>query len=136
MSQRFSTIGVIVFFPVILNVFMITQSINFGMGTPIITTLMLLGTIFLLLCDYKKWIILLMPDHKIKIDLTTTPKDSFMNDPIWTTAGILFVSFTAALHLFGLAQWMILWLVAMLTTGIAALLIVLVKNKLKVKSVQ
>ena len=77
-----------------------------------------------------------MPDHKIKIDLTTTPEDTFMNDPIWTIAGILFVGFTAALHLFGLTQWMILWLVAMLTTGIAALVIGLVKNRLKVGSVQ
>lgn len=136
MSQRFSTIGAVIFFPVILNVFMITQSINFGMGTPIITTLMLLGTIFLLLCDYKKWMILFLPENKIKIDLTTVPVDKFMNDPTWTIAGVLFVSFTAALHLLGLAQWMVLWLGAMLTTGIAALVIVIVKNRLKVKSVQ
>jgi apolipoprotein N-acyltransferase len=54
MSQRFSTIGALVFFPIILNVCLITISIDFGSGTPVITTLMLLGTVFLILLGLQK----------------------------------------------------------------------------------
>ncbi len=91
MTQRFATIGAMVFFPIILNVFMITQAIDFGSGTPIITTLMLLGIIFLLLWDYKKWIFLFQRDHTIQVDLTKEPEDLFMNDPVWVITGISFV---------------------------------------------
>jgi len=98
-TQRFSTLGALMFFPIILNVFMITHSINFGMGTPLITALMLLGTIFLLLWDYKKWVILFKRDHTIHLDLTQQPEDSFMNHPAWTAtldvdhAGSRYLSF-------------------------------------------
>ncbi len=91
MTQRFATVGAMAFFPIILNVFMITNAIDFGMGTPIITSLMLLGTIFLILWDYKKWIIVFQRDHTIKMDLTNEPEDLFMNDPIWVITGICFV---------------------------------------------
>lgn len=50
---RFTTIGAIVYFPVILNIFVITVSLGFR-GTPFITALMLLGSIYLLYWDYDK----------------------------------------------------------------------------------
>ncbi len=101
MSQRLSTIGAMAFFPVILNVCLITHSVNFGTGTPTITTLMLLGTIFLLLWDYKKWVHLFLPDHRIKIDLTQQPRDEFMTDPVWTITGVWFVMVTVTMNLIG-----------------------------------
>lgn len=91
MTQRFATVGAMIFLPIILNVFMITHCIDFGMGTPIITTLMLMASIFLLLWDYKKWSILFQPEHTIKLDLTNQPKDLFMNDRVWALTGISFV---------------------------------------------
>ncbi|CAN5161778.1 hypothetical protein BH09BAC3_BH09BAC3_17530 [soil metagenome] len=99
MSQRFSTIGAAAFFPIILNVFMITTSVNFGGGTPIVTGLMLLGTIYLLIWDYKKYAILLQRDHTIFLNLTAEPEDKFMTDPIWTITGITFLVITMAMHL-------------------------------------
>jgi hypothetical protein len=116
MTQRFSTLGALIFFPIILNVFMITHSINFGMGTPLITTLMLLGTVFLIFWDYKKWMILFQRDHHIYLDLTKQPEDLFMNHPSWTITGVVFVLLTTVPWLFGFKN-IILWMILMLCAG-------------------
>jgi len=129
MSQRFSTIGAIIFFPIILNVTMITYSVNFGMGTPTITLLMLMGTLFLLAWDYKKWIILFKPDHKIKIDLTNAPADRFMNNPVWVIAGILFMVLTVLLNFLKDQQLVAVWIFTMLSIGVASPIIVFIKEK-------
>lgn len=50
---RTATIGALVFFPLILNIFVITVSLGFR-GTPIITGLMLLANLYLLCWDYDK----------------------------------------------------------------------------------
>lgn len=48
-----ATIGALVYFPLILNIFVITVSLHFT-GTPFITGLMLLANIYLLCWDYDK----------------------------------------------------------------------------------
>ncbi|MCP9769592.1 hypothetical protein EGI22_16945 [Lacihabitans sp. LS3-19] len=53
MTQRWSTIGAILFLPIIANVFVITISYEFA-GTPVITFLMLLANIYLLIWDWNK----------------------------------------------------------------------------------
>jgi hypothetical protein len=126
MTQRFSTVGAMMFFPIILNVFMITHSINFGMGTPLITTLMLLGTIFLLLWDYKKLTILFHHDHTIRLDLTTQPKDTFINHPGWTVTGIIFVLLTTILWLFQFKH-VGLWMITMLAVGVCPFVFMMYK---------
>lgn len=50
---RTATLGVLIYFPIILNIFLITVSIHFT-GTPFITGLMLLGSLYLLCWDYDK----------------------------------------------------------------------------------
>lgn len=50
---RTATIGALVYFPIILNIFVITVSMHFT-GTPVITGLMLLANIYLLCWDYDK----------------------------------------------------------------------------------
>lgn len=50
---RTATLGALVYFPIILNIFVITVSIGF-VGTPIITGLMLLASVYLLCWDYDK----------------------------------------------------------------------------------
>jgi len=50
---RTATIGALVYFPLILNIFVITVSMHFQ-GTPIITGLMLLADLYLLCWDYDK----------------------------------------------------------------------------------
>ncbi len=132
MSQRFSTIGAAAFFPIILNVFMITTSVNFGGGTPIVTGLMLLGTIYLLIWDYKKYAILLQQDHTIFLNLTAEPEDKFMTDPIWTITGITFLVITVAMHLLPENSRSIALLpltISLFLVGIGAFAIAMVRKK-------
>jgi hypothetical protein len=136
MSQRFSTIGALVFFPIILNVCLITISIDFGSGTPVITSLMLLGTLFLILWDYKKWIILFKQDHQIKMDLTNQAKDDLMTDPLWTVAGVIFVALTIGVQMINPNQTMVLiWLITMLLVGIVAFIVGMLRYKKAKKNI-
>jgi peroxiredoxin Q/BCP len=50
---RTATLGALIYFSIILNIFVITVSMHFT-GTPFITGLMLLGSIYLLCWDYDK----------------------------------------------------------------------------------
>lgn len=133
-TQRFATLGAAAFFPIILNVCLITWSVNFGSGTPVITTLILLATLFLLAWDYRKWAILLQRDHHINLNLTNTPTDAFLNDPIWTITGILFVlisitpAFFSPIHM-PQAQSMLWWVFSLVGIGIAALIIALIRHR-------
>jgi hypothetical protein len=52
MTQRFSRLGAIFYFVIILNIFIITIAFDFH-GTPIITGLMLLAGLFLLIWDIE-----------------------------------------------------------------------------------
>lgn len=64
MTQRFSTVGTILFLPIIFNIAVLTLS-TIGSLTPVIATLMLLGIIFLLIWDYYKWINIIQPDNSL-----------------------------------------------------------------------
>jgi len=48
-----TTLGAVVTFPIVLNIFVITVSLHFH-GTPVITGLMLLASLFLLCWDYDR----------------------------------------------------------------------------------
>lgn len=50
---RTATLGALIYFPIILNIYVITVSMSFT-GTPYITGLMLLANIYLLCWDYDK----------------------------------------------------------------------------------
>lgn len=50
---RTATLGALLYFPVILNIFLITVSMHFR-GTPVITGLMLLANVYLLCWDYDR----------------------------------------------------------------------------------
>lgn len=130
MTQRFATVGAMMFLPIIVNVVVITHAIDFGTGTPVITTLMLLATIFLILWDYKKWIILFRQDHHIKLDLTTEPEDRFMTDPTWIITGVIFIVLTILPWVFNAHSLFLAWVIAMLVVGITALVIQLRKHRL------
>lgn len=51
---RTAPLGAVLYFPIILNVFVVTVSIGFG-GTQQITALMLLACTYLLCWDYDRW---------------------------------------------------------------------------------
>jgi hypothetical protein len=49
-----ATLGAFLYLPIIVNIFVITVSVNFG-GTVMITGMMLLANLYLLLWDYDRW---------------------------------------------------------------------------------
>ena len=51
---RRAHLGAVIFFPVILNIFVITVSMEFK-GTPVLTGLMLLASLLLMAWDYHRW---------------------------------------------------------------------------------
>lgn len=52
LTQRYTKLGAIMYFPIIVNIYAITLSYGFS-GTPYITGLMLLGNIFLIIWDWN-----------------------------------------------------------------------------------
>lgn len=57
---RTTTLGAVLYFPIIVNIFLITLSMHFT-GTPVITGLMLLGSLFLLCWDYDRLAAIIRP---------------------------------------------------------------------------
>ena len=85
MSHIFSTLGAIMFFPIMLNVFIITISFQ----SPVIlgiTSLMLLANLYLLLWDWNrlKFIVLSRPGSYVEQDT------QFSNRKVWSYLGLFF----------------------------------------------
>lgn len=55
-----ATLGALLLFPIVLNIFVITVSLHFR-GTPFITAGMLMASVFLLCWDYDRWKSVLWP---------------------------------------------------------------------------
>lgn len=85
MSQRFSTLGAVVFFPLMLNIFIITISFNWA-GVLTITFLMLLTNIYLLLWDWNKLKFVALPKPQNYIDNDA----EFSKRRVWTYVGIFY----------------------------------------------
>ena len=85
MSQIFSTAGAVAFLPLILNIFVITISFD-STNILIITSLMVLGNIYLLLWDWNKLKFIALPNPQNYID----NNNEFSNRKIWAYLGILF----------------------------------------------
>lgn len=85
MSQRFSTLGAVVFFPLMLNIFIITISFNW-VGVLTITFLMLLINIYLLLWDWNKLKFVALPKPQNYIDNDA----EFSTRRVWTYVGIFY----------------------------------------------
>ena len=72
--RRTATLGALMFFGITLNVFIITISIPFGPGTPIVTGLMFLASLYLVCWDFDKLkpLLSLRATDLSKQDLETT----------------------------------------------------------------
>jgi hypothetical protein len=55
LSRRTVTLGAALYFPIILNIFVITVSVGFGGLTPVITAAMAVGALYLLAWDFDRW---------------------------------------------------------------------------------
>jgi len=92
MTQRYAKLGALVNFPILLNVFVITISMDFG-GTPVITGLMLAANVMLLIWHWGEL------KSLINLPYTPEPKDQEENKPLWAITGLLLFSFTAEYRL-------------------------------------
>lgn len=79
-TQRYAKLGAVLFLPIIANVFVITISYDFG-GTPVITFLMLLSTLFLIYWDWDSLKILF---NKAP---TNSTKKRLEHDNVWVYLG-------------------------------------------------
>lgn len=84
-TQRYAKTGALIFFGMILNIFIITLSYDFK-GTPVITGLMLLASIYLLLWDVRSLQFLFMEEGQ----LTRLPLQ-IMDRRYWTVLGLIMI---------------------------------------------
>lgn len=84
MSQIFSTLGAMVFFPIMFNIFIVTISFE-STDILIITFLMLLANIYLLLWDWNKLKFVVLPEANIYLDNNT----NFSKKMIWTYLSVV-----------------------------------------------
>lgn len=123
MTQRYSKLGVLCFFPIILNIFFITISYNF-VGTVYITSLMLLANIMLLLWDWNeiKTLINLNPSEN-------TYHNKFEKLKIWELCGLILFAFTAIWRSY-ITNFMdlLIWILGCLIICIISLIIGLRQN--------
>ena len=90
--QRFAKLGAILFLPIITNIFIITISYDFK-GTPIITGLMLLSTMFLIYWDWDSLKVL------FNMKPTNSDQKRLENDTIWMYLGCIFIALTVVAKL-------------------------------------
>lgn len=87
LTQRWSTLGAVLFLPVILNIFVITISMDFH-GTPFVTGSMLFANLLLLAWDYQKLQVLALPNRTISKNLYL-PDDQLNTPRYWESLGVL-----------------------------------------------
>ncbi|GAB2528810.1 hypothetical protein [Spirosoma aerophilum] len=94
MTQLLSTLGAMMFLPIILNIFVITISYSFG-GTPLITFLMLLANIYLLLWDWGRIKVAVLPNSPALV-FDTYPLMSLHR---WAYLGLFYFALTVYVKL-------------------------------------
>lgn len=95
MTQKFARVGIILFFPIILNIFVITISYDFQ-GTEFITGLILLAAVYLLLWDYEalKYIVF---NPKANDDVSI---DHYTTNFFWAIIGLILFTSIVGLSIF------------------------------------
>ena len=122
MTQRYAKLGALVNFPILLNVFVITISMDFG-GTPVITGLMLAANVMLLIWHWGELKSLINLPHQAE------PKDQEENKPIWAITGLLLFLFTAGYRVLFDMYNPFFWFGVGFIIGLSAFLIRLVQRK-------
>lgn len=113
--SRFATLGAIMLVPMLLNILMVTVSMNWR-GTPYVISFFLLQNLFILIHDYPRWRFLF-------VDTETPPPGLWRRQPgadlvsLVALAGVL-----AGPMLYGLAAWLSYTVisVALVTMALAA----------------
>ena len=116
LTQRFATLGAVLFVGIIANIFVITISYDFG-GTPVVTGLMLLATLGLLLWDWNRLRVLL---NLPVVEEKTSP---LFESPLWAWVGMVLFAFTAGYRVLTDQYNFLLWAGGCVGMGLVALLV-------------
>jgi hypothetical protein len=95
MTQRFAAFGALLYYPVIINIWLVTWSIGFQ-GTPVVTFLMFLACTYLLVWEYRRILPWFQHEHAVAI-LPSNFDDRFMRKPIWIALGIFLAGLILAM---------------------------------------
>ena len=122
MTQRFSKLGALVNFPIILNVFIITLSYYFAY-TPVVTGLMLFANLLLILWEWNeiKFLFNLKPvfDNTQRLE----------KDVVWQIVGLTLFTFTFIYRLLVDKYNIAFWAITCLLVGSIGLIIGLNREK-------
>ncbi|GAB3934764.1 hypothetical protein [Mucilaginibacter myungsuensis] len=102
MSQSFSTLGAVAFFPLILNIFVITISFN-APNILLVTTLMLFANTYLLIWDWNRLKFICLPGPLTYID----DKAAFSKKKIWTFIGLVLFFVVVSFRLYQTYHYML-----------------------------
>ncbi len=122
MTQRYAKLGALVNFPILLNVFVITISMEFG-GTPLITGLMLAANVMLLIWHWGELRSLINLPHQPEA------KDQEENKPLWAITGLILFLFTAGYRVLFDLYNPFFWFGVGFIIGLSAFLIRVVQRK-------
>ncbi|WP_338768993.1 hypothetical protein WAF17_08950 [Bernardetia sp. ABR2-2B] len=121
MTQRYSKLGAALFYPIILNVFIITLSYEFG-GTPFITGLMLLANTMLILWEWNSLRIFfnqpVIQDNSERLEY----------DTIWQITGLILFVFTASYRIYTDRYNLFFWFGTCFLIGLITFLVWLTKS--------
>lgn len=93
-TQRFATLGALLFLAILSNIWIITLSLSFG-GTSVITSLMMIAVLILVIWDRHKLLPLVSYNSTISVKAYPDP------DRIWVMAGAVYAFCFIALYLLG-----------------------------------
>lgn len=122
MTQRFAKLGAVVNFPIILNVFIITISMDFSL-TPVITGMMLLANLGLLVWHWG--------ELRTLVNLPLIPEKPEREEKrrIWEITGLLLFAFTAGYRILRDSYDPIFWFGVCIVIGLAAMIMMLFGSK-------
>jgi hypothetical protein len=123
MTQVFCFFGAVIYFPVILNIFIITLSYEFGF-TPVITGCMLLANLMLLFWDW----------NKLKIFFNQKPlagnNDEIDQKKLWAFTGFILLLFTTVYRTIYDRYNFMFWSIGfILITGVGFLIYILKRSR-------
>ena len=84
LTQRFATLGAVITFPLILNIFVVTVSLEWQ-GTPYVNAFLLLLNVWLLVYDYHK-LKFIITDQSEELSAIRLKRKSLGADRIWFLA--------------------------------------------------
>ncbi len=104
-SQRFSTLGAVLTFPIILNIFMVTVSMKWQ-GTPYVNFVLLSLNAWLLAYDYPK-LKFMLTDVTRDIKPLVLKRKSRTADMIWLLSALAIMSSVPLSYVSTLAAWVV-----------------------------